>query len=63
MHRLVPGRGLRTHGAMAEHVGLSPQLSKSETFQTSLQLLRDEDEVFLKRNNQQSCRGYPQGSS
>lgn len=63
MHRSVPGRWLQTHGAMAEHVGISPQLSKSDNFQAFFQLFSDEDEAFLKRNNQRLCSGYSQGSS
>lgn len=39
------------------------RLSKSENFQTFFQLFSDEDEVFLKRNNQQLCSGCSQGSS
>lgn len=63
MHRSVPGRELQTHGAVAEHGAFPPQLSESENFQTFFQLFSDGDEVFLKRNNQQLCRGYSQASS
>lgn len=63
MHRLVPGRGLQTHSAVAEHMGISPQLSESENSQTFFQLFSDEDEVFLKRNDRQLHSGYSQGSS
>lgn len=63
MHRLEPGRGLQTHGAMIEHVGISPQLSESQNFQTFFQLFSDEDEIFLKRNDERLRSGYSQGSS